>query len=89
MEEACLFLASCSRLVGQCTRLPSVREWVARATGVAPLAGVDPAEAVALGAAVHAGMLLGEVRCVCGEGGARGCVVRAGEGGWQAGVAAA
>ena len=48
-------------LVGQVTRLPSVRQFVQRCTGVAPRVGVDPAEAVALGAAIHAGVLLGEV----------------------------
>ena len=48
-------------LVGQSTRLPSVQVFVERLTGVKPTLAVDPAEAVALGAAVHAGMLLGEV----------------------------
>ena len=48
-------------LVGQCSRLPSVRAFVAKLTGVSPDAAVDPAEAVALGAAAHAGMLLGGV----------------------------
>ncbi|KAL4447327.1 hypothetical protein ABPG77_007360 [Micractinium sp. CCAP 211/92] len=48
-------------LVGQLTRLPSVRQFVQRITGVEPRTGVDPAEAVALGAAIHAGVLLGQV----------------------------
>lgn len=48
-------------LVGQLTRLPSVRQYVQRITGVEPRISVDPAEAVALGAAIHAGVLLGEV----------------------------
>lgn len=48
-------------LVGQVTRLPSVQRFVRRITGVQPQMGVDPAEAVALGAAIHAGVLLGEV----------------------------
>ncbi|PRW56798.1 molecular chaperone [Chlorella sorokiniana] len=48
-------------LVGQLTRLPSVQQFVARCTGVQPRMTVDPAEAVALGAAIHAGVLLGEL----------------------------
>lgn len=51
-------------LVGQLTRLPSVRQYVQRITGVEPRMSVDPAEAVALGAAIHAGVLLGEVNGV-------------------------
>ncbi|KAI3428105.1 hypothetical protein D9Q98_006488 [Chlorella vulgaris] len=51
-------------LVGQVTRLPSVQRFVHRVTGVRPQMGVDPAEAVALGAAIHAGVLLGQVNGV-------------------------
>eukprot|EP00887_Chlorella_sp_A99_P001990 scaffold18.g1990.t1 len=48
-------------LVGQSTRLPTIQAFVERLTGVRPSLTIDPAEAVALGAAVHAGMLLGQV----------------------------
>lgn len=51
-------------LVGQMTRLPSLRAFVARVTGVAPCMSVDPGEAVALGAATHAGVLVGSVGSV-------------------------
>lgn len=40
-------------LVGQSTRLPAVQQFVERLTGVQPEMGVDPAEAVALGAAIQ------------------------------------
>lgn len=46
-------------LVGGATRTPSVRQLVTRLTGAEPLDGPDPEQAVALGAATHAGMLLG------------------------------
>jgi molecular chaperone DnaK (HSP70) len=48
-------------LVGQVTRLPSVRRFVERLTGVEPCCSVDPGEAVALGAAIQAGVLEGSV----------------------------
>jgi len=46
-------------LVGGATRMPSVARFVAEATGLAPCAGIDPELCVALGAAVHAGVLMG------------------------------
>ena len=51
-------------LVGQQTRMPAVREAVGKFFGKDPRRGVDPAEVVALGAAVQAGVLAGEVRDV-------------------------
>ena len=41
-------------LVGGSTRMPAVRELITRLTGRAPAEGVDPDEAVALGAAIRA-----------------------------------
>lgn len=41
-------------LVGGSTRMPAVRELITRLTGRAPVDGVDPDEAVALGAAIRA-----------------------------------
>jgi molecular chaperone DnaK len=49
-------------LVGGMTRMPAVAEAVSRFFGKAPHPGVDPDEAVALGAAIQAGVLKGEVR---------------------------
>ncbi len=51
-------------LVGQITRLPSVRNLIQTITGVEPSTSVDPGAAVALGAATHAGVLLGSVGSV-------------------------
>jgi molecular chaperone DnaK (HSP70) len=51
-------------LVGQITRLPSVRSFIQIITGVKPCASIDPGAAVALGAATHAGVLLGSVGSV-------------------------
>lgn len=51
-------------LVGQVTRLPSVRQFVRDITGVEPCVSVDPGDAVALGAATHAGILLGSIGSV-------------------------
>ena len=51
-------------LVGQITRLPIVRDFISRITGVEPCSNVDPGEAVALGAAIQAGILEGTVRGV-------------------------
>lgn len=48
-------------LVGQSTLLPSVREFIAKTAGTLPESGVDPAEAVALGAAIQAGILMGQL----------------------------
>jgi molecular chaperone DnaK len=51
-------------LVGQITRLPSVRNFIQKITGVEPCTSIDPGAAVALGAATHAGVLLGSVGSV-------------------------
>lgn len=48
-------------LVGQSTFLPCVRRFVELVTGVQPCTGVDPRSAVALGAAIQAGTLLGSL----------------------------
>ena len=51
-------------LVGGMTRMPAVRKLVRRVTGIEPYAHVDPDRVVALGAAVQAGVLAGQVRKV-------------------------
>jgi molecular chaperone DnaK len=49
-------------LVGGMTRVPEVRRMVQDFFGKAPHAGVDPDEAVAVGAAIQGGILKGQVR---------------------------
>ncbi|KAK9909528.1 hypothetical protein WJX75_003699 [Coccomyxa subellipsoidea] len=49
-------------LVGGSTRIPAVQELVQKIAGKAPNVTVNPDEVVALGAAVQAGVLAGEVR---------------------------
>ena len=49
-------------LVGGSTRMPSVQELVRRLTGREPNKEVHPDEVVAIGAAIQAGVLAGEVR---------------------------
>jgi molecular chaperone DnaK len=49
-------------LVGGPTRMPSVRERFKRNFGKEPERGVDPMECVAMGAAIQAGVLAGEVK---------------------------
>ena len=44
-------------LVGAATRMPSVLRFITHVTGLEPAGGVDPELVVALGAAVHAGVL--------------------------------
>ncbi len=51
-------------LVGGMTRMPAIREAVRRFFGKEPHKGVNPDEVVALGAAIQAGVLKGEVRDV-------------------------
>ncbi len=48
-------------LVGGPTRIPLVRKFVASVTSKEPESGVDPMEAVALGAGIQAGIIAGEV----------------------------
>ena len=52
-----------SRLVlaGAATRMPAVLDVVTSATGIEPTFEVDPEHAVALGAAIHAGLLTGQI----------------------------
>jgi len=49
-------------LVGGSTRVPAVQEMVKRLTGKEPFKGVNPDEVVAIGAAIQAGVLSGEVK---------------------------
>jgi molecular chaperone DnaK len=49
-------------LVGGMTRMPSVREKVTELTGKEPHRGVNPDEVVAVGAAIQAGVLTGDVK---------------------------
>jgi molecular chaperone DnaK len=49
-------------LVGGATRMPVIQELVRKLTGRAPHRGVNPDEVVALGAALQAGVLAGEVK---------------------------
>jgi len=51
-------------LVGGPTRMPIVQDFVKKLTGVEPERGVDPMECVAMGAAIQAGVLAGEVKDV-------------------------
>ena len=51
-------------LVGGSTRMPAVQELVQNLTGKEPHKGVNPDEVVAIGAAVQAGVLKGEVKDV-------------------------
>jgi len=49
-------------LVGGSTRMPMVQEMVKKITGKDPHKGVNPDEVVAVGAALQAGVLMGEVK---------------------------
>ncbi len=51
-------------LVGGSTRIPAVQEAVKRELGKEPFKGINPDEVVALGAAIQAGVLTGEVKDV-------------------------
>jgi molecular chaperone DnaK len=51
-------------LVGGMTRMPSVQEKVSELTGKDPHKGVNPDEVVAIGAAIQAGVLAGDVKDV-------------------------
>src|SRR5207245_1791570 len=63
LEDAKLSASDISKivLVGGPTRMPLVRKFVASVLGKEPEAGVDPMEAVALGAGIQAGIIAGEV----------------------------
>ena len=51
-------------LVGGSTRIPAVQDAVKNATGKEPFKGINPDECVAVGAAIQAGVLTGEVNDV-------------------------
>jgi len=51
-------------LVGGMTRMPAVRRLVKRLTGIEPYGHIDPDKVVALGAAIQAGVLAGQVHNV-------------------------
>lgn len=51
-------------LVGGSTRIPAVQDAVKRITGKEPFKGINPDECVAVGAAIQAGVLTGEVNDV-------------------------
>jgi len=51
-------------LVGGPTRMPIVQAFVKKVTGIEPERGIDPMECVAMGAAIQAGVLAGEVKDV-------------------------
>ena len=51
-------------LVGGSTRIPAVQDLVKQATGKEPFKGINPDECVAVGAAIQAGVLGGEVKDV-------------------------
>lgn len=51
-------------LVGGSTRIPAVQEEVKKVTGKDPFKGINPDECVAIGAAIQAGVLTGEVHDV-------------------------
>ncbi len=63
LEDAKLSPSDVSKiiLVGGPTRMPLIRKFVATVMGKEAEAGVDPMEAVALGAAIQAGIIAGEV----------------------------
>lgn len=64
LEDAKITASEINRvvLVGGPTRMPKVKEFVAQVIGRAPEAGVDPMEAVAMGAAIQAGIIAGDVQ---------------------------
>jgi molecular chaperone DnaK len=51
-------------LVGGSTRVPAVQEAIRKLLGKEPFKGINPDECVALGAAIQAGVLVGEVKDV-------------------------
>lgn len=63
LEDAKLSPSDVSKivLVGGPTRIPLVRRFIASVMGKEPESGVDPMEAVALGAGIQAGIIAGDV----------------------------
>lgn len=66
MEDAKLSYSDISRviLVGGSTRIPAVVDVVKKITGKDPYKGINPDECVAMGAAIQAGILAGDVNDV-------------------------
>lgn len=66
LQDASLSIGEVDKviLVGGSTRIPAVQEAVKNFTGKDPSKGVNPDECVAVGAAVQAGVLTGEVKDV-------------------------
>lgn len=66
LEDANLTPAQIDKviLVGGSTRIPAVQAAVKRVTGKEPHKGINPDECVAIGAAIQAGVLTGEVKDV-------------------------
>jgi len=63
LEDAKLTTSDISKivLIGGPTRIPLVKKFVGETLGKEPESGVDPMEAVALGAAIQAGIIAGDV----------------------------
>ncbi|MDG5786533.1 molecular chaperone DnaK [Evansella sp. AB-P1] len=66
MQDAGLSASEINKivLVGGSTRIPAVQEAIKKLTGKDPHKGVNPDEVVALGAAIQAGVLTGDVKDV-------------------------
>lgn len=64
IEDAKISTSDINRivLVGGPTRIPMVKKFVEQVIGREPEAGVDPMEAVAMGAAIQAGIIAGDVQ---------------------------
>jgi molecular chaperone DnaK len=64
MKDAGLTFSDIAKviLVGGATRMPSVYEAIKKLTGKEPYKGINPDECVAIGAAIQAGVLGGEVK---------------------------
>ncbi len=64
LEDAKITAAEINRvvLVGGPTRMPLVKKFVSQVVGRGTEAGVDPMEAVAMGAAIQAGIIAGDVQ---------------------------
>ena len=66
MSDAGLSASDLSKvlLVGGSTRIPAVQEAIKKFMGKEPHRGINPDECVAVGAAIQAGVLAGEVKDV-------------------------